>query len=101
MPTRLPLVYHAFARIGGEAVPEAKTILKIAQVLGPETIVQVPARVVQLAVAKRVTRGRRLRIVVESHVHDPTDSTLLRDSVRVLTRTMQRAGRSFLHREVD
>jgi IS5 family transposase len=38
-----------------------------------------------------VTRGRRFRIdttVVETNVHYPTDSTLLQDGVRVLTRTM-------------
>ena len=48
-------------------------------------------------VAKRagVTHGRRFRIdttVVATNVHYPTDSTLLRDGVRVLTRTLQRAG---------
>jgi len=55
----------------------------------------VHARIVELAVARQVTRGRRLRVdttVVETHVQYPTGSTLLRDSVRVLTRTMQRAG---------
>jgi IS5 family transposase len=56
---------------------------------------QVHARLVNLAVARRVTRGRRLRIdttVVETDVHYPTDSTLLRDSVRVITRTLHRVG---------
>ncbi len=92
---RTNLVFHAFARIGGDAVPDAKTILKIARVLGPDAIQQVHARVVQLAVAAGVTKGRRLRIdttVVETHVHYPTDSTLLRDSVRVVTRTLQGVG---------
>jgi IS5 family transposase len=92
---RANLVYRAFARVGGGAVPDAKTILKIARALGPEVIAQVHARIVALAVARKVTRGRRLRVdttVVETNVHYPTDSTLLRDSVRVLTRTMQRAG---------
>lgn len=92
---RTNLVYRAFARVGADAVPDAKTILKIARVLGPEVIQQVHARVVQLAVAQRVTTGRRLRIdptVVETEVHYPTDSTLLRDATRVLTRTMQRVG---------
>ena len=92
---RANLVCRAFARIGADAVPDAKTILKIARVLGPEVIQQVHARVVQLAVAHHVTTGRRLRIdttVVETPVHYPTDSTLLRDSVRVMTRTLQRVG---------
>jgi IS5 family transposase len=42
-----------------------------------------------------VTHGRRFRIdttVVETNVHYPTDSSLLQDGVRVLTRTMQHAG---------
>src|SRR5687767_11878671 len=37
-------------------------------------------------------RRRRLSTVVETNVHYPTDSTLLRDGMRVLTRTMQRAS---------
>jgi IS5 family transposase len=92
---RANLVYRAFARVGAGPVPDAKTLLKIARTLGPDVIQQVHARIVALAVARQVTRGRRLRVdttVVETHVHYPTDSTLLRDSVRVLTRTMQRAG---------
>ena len=39
-----------------------------------------------------MTRGQRLRVdttVVETNIHDPTDSTLLADGVRVLTRTMK------------
>ena len=44
---RANLVYRAFSRIGGGAVPDAKTILKIAQVIGPATIAQVHARVVE------------------------------------------------------
>jgi len=41
--------------------------------------------------------GRRFRIdttVVETNVHYSTDSTLLQDGVRVLTRAMQRAQRA-------
>lgn len=92
---RANLVYRAFARVGAGPVPDAKTILKIAGTLGPDVIQQVHDRIVALAVTRKVTRGRRLRVdttVVETNVHYPTDSTLLRDSVRVLTRAMQRAG---------
>src|SRR5207237_1425109 len=51
-----------------------------------------PAEVVMRA---GVTHGRRFRVdttVVETNVHYPTDSTLLQDGVRVLTRTMHRAS---------
>src|SRR5688500_4305810 len=92
---RANLVYRAFTRIGVDAVPDAKTILKIAKTLGPEVITDLHQRVVDVAKRAGVTRGRRFRIdttVVETNVHYPTDSTLLQDGVRVLTRTMQRAS---------
>jgi IS5 family transposase len=91
---RANLVYRAFTRIGVDAVPDAKTILKIAKALGPEVITDLHQRVVDVAKRAGVTHGRRFRIdttVVETNVHYPTDSTLLQDGVRVLTRTMQRA----------
>jgi IS5 family transposase len=92
---RANLVYRAFTRIGVDAVPDAKTILKIAKALGPEVITDLHQRVVDVAKRAGVTRGRRFRIdttVVETNVHYPTDSTLLQDGVRVLTRAMQRAS---------
>lgn len=92
---RANLVYRAFTRIGVDAVPDAKTILKIAKALGPEVITDLHQRVVDVAKRAGVTHGRRFRIdttVVETNVHYPTDSTLLQDGVRVLTRAMQRAA---------
>jgi IS5 family transposase len=92
---RANLVYRAFTRIDADAVPDAKTILKIARVLGPEAIELLHQRIVDVAKRAGVTRGRRFRIdttVVETNVHYPTDSTLLQDGVRVLTRTMQRVS---------
>jgi DDE family transposase len=76
-------------------VPDAKTILKIARTLGPEVIEQLHRQVVEVAKRAGGTHGRRFRIdttVVAPNVHYPTDSTLLQDGVRVLTRTMQRAS---------
>ena len=92
---RANLVYRAFTRIDAGDVPDAKTILKIARALGPEVIEQLHRQVVDVAKRAGVTHGRRFRIdttVVETNMHYPTDSTLLQDGVRVLTRTMQRAG---------
>jgi len=90
---RANLVYRAFTRIGCDPVPDEKTILKIAKALGPQPIAALHQRVVQLAVSTGVAKGRRLRIdttVVETNVHYPTDSSLLVDGVRVLTRTAKR-----------
>src|SRR5919106_5508734 len=92
---RANLVYRAFTRIDAGDVPDAKTILKIARVLGPEVIQDLHRRVVDVAKRAGVTHGRRFRIdttVVETNVHYPTDSSLLQDGVRVLTRAMQRAS---------
>jgi len=92
---RANLVYRAFTRIDAGDVPDAKTILKIARALGPEVIEQLHRQVVEVAKRAGVTHGRRFRIdttVVETNVHYPTDSSLLQDGVRVLTRTMQRAS---------
>lgn len=89
---RANLVYRAFARIGCDAGPDAKTILKIANALGPSVIAQLHQRVVALAIDAGVTKGRRLRVdttVVETNIHHPTDSSLLADGVRVVTRVVK------------
>ena len=94
---RANLVYRAFTRIDAEEVPDAKTILKIAGALGPEVIALLHRQIVEVAKRAGVTRGRRFRIdttVVETNVHHPTDSTLLQDGVRVLTRTLQLASQA-------
>jgi IS5 family transposase len=87
------LVYRAFCRIDCERVPDAKTLIRIAQVLGPEVLRGILERLVGLARHQRVVRGARLRVdttVVQTTIHYPTDSSLLADGVRVLTRTMKR-----------
>jgi IS5 family transposase len=93
---RANLVYRQFTRVGAQKVPDAKTLGKLALALGPEIIAQIHARVVAIACEKRIVRGRRLRVdttVVETDIHYPTDSSLLGDGVRVLTRTMQRIAK--------
>src|SRR5436190_1294558 len=92
---RANLVYRDFTHIGSEKVPDAKTLVRIGQVLGPEVIEQLHARVVSLAREHKLIQGRRLRVdttVVECNIHYPTDSSLLADGARVLTRTMKRVG---------
>jgi IS5 family transposase len=92
---RANLVCRAFTPIDAGEVPDAKTILKIAGALGPDVVERLHRQVVDVAKRAGVTHGRRFRIdttVVETDVHYPTNSSLLRDGVRVLTRTMQRAS---------
>ena len=90
---RANLVYRAFTRVGDQKVPDAKTLARLGQVIGPEAIQRLHERMVQLAQEHGVTQGRKLRVdttVVESNIHYPTDSSLLGDGTRVLTRTMKK-----------
>ena len=89
---RANLVYRQFTRVGAHRVPDAKTLGKLGLALGPEIIEKIHQRVVAIAQEKKIVAGRRLRLdttVVETDIHYPTDSTLLGDGVRVLTRTMK------------
>ena len=93
---RANLVYRQFTRVGAEKVPDAKTLGRLAIALGPEIIEQIHRRVIAIACEKRIVRGRRLRLdttVVETDIHYPTDSSLLGDGVRVLTRAMKRIAK--------
>jgi IS5 family transposase len=90
---RANLVYRAFTRIGDQKVPDAKTLARLGQALGPEVIRELHQRLVELARQRGVVQGRKMRVdttVVETNIHYPTDSSLLSDGARVLTRTMKK-----------
>jgi IS5 family transposase len=88
------LVLRQFCRIYFNDVPDDTTLIRWANLIQPETLEKFNQRVTQLAKALNITRGRKMRTdgtVVESHIHFPTDSSLLADGVRVLGRSLQRA----------
>lgn len=88
------LILRWFCRLYGAPVPDDTTLIRWANTLRPETLHALNDRVVQLAVQARVTKGRKLRLdatCVQTNIHHPTDSGLLVDSVRVLSRFVQRA----------
>jgi transposase, IS5 family len=88
------LVLRQFCRVYLEAVPDDTTLIRWAHCVGAATLERLNDRVVELARSLKVTRGRQLRVdstVVETSVHHPTDSSLLGDGVRVLSRLVQRA----------
>jgi IS5 family transposase len=90
------LVLRQFARLGLEPVPHGTTLVRWANLLQPATLHRLLERVTELAQSLRVTCGRKLRIdstVVEAPIHYPTDSSLLADGVRVVSRLgRSRAG---------
>ena len=89
------LVLRQFCRLGLEPVPHDTTLLRWANLIQAETLHRLLDRVTELAQTLSVTRGRKLRIdstVVETTIHHPSDSGLLADGVRVLSRLVRRAG---------
>ena len=88
------LVLRQFCRLYLEPVPDDTTLLRWANLIGPETVAALNDRTVELARSLKVTRGRKLRIdatVVETNIHHPTDSRILGDGVRVVSRLLRRA----------
>ena len=89
------LVLRQFCRLGLEPVPHDTTLLRWANLIQAETLHRLLDRVTELAQTLSVTRGRKLRVdstVVETTIHHPSDSGLLADGVRVLSRLVRRAG---------
>ena len=89
-----------FCRIYLHDVPVDTTLLRWANLIQPKTLEKFNERVVQLAVERKVTSGRKLRTdgtVVESNIRSPSDNRLLADGVRVLARTVVRARELMKH----
>jgi len=90
---RSNLVYRQFTRFDAEATPDFTTFSRTFALLSPAVTEQIHQRVVGLAREQGAARGRKLRTdttVVETNVHYPTDSTLLGDGIRVLSRSLKR-----------
>jgi IS5 family transposase len=88
------LVLRQFCRVYLRPIPDDTTLIRWANLIGPQTVAQLNDRVVELARSLRVTRGRKLRVdstVVETTIHHPTDSRIVGDGVRVLSRLVRRA----------
>jgi IS5 family transposase len=88
------LVLRQFCRIYLQPVPDDTTLIRWANLIGPDTLQEINDRVVELATQLKLTRGRKLRVdstVVETNIHYPTDSALVGDGVRVLSRLLHKA----------
>lgn len=90
---RCSLLYRHFTRYDQESIPDFSTLSRNFALLDPETTRQIHLRLVARARQERVATGQKLRTdttVVETNVHHPTDSNLLGDGIRVLTRSLKR-----------
>lgn len=95
------LVLRWFCRVYFNPVLDHSNLNRWALLIRPETLHAFNDRVTAIATEVKVTRGRKLRTdgtVVESNIHYPTDSSLLADGVRVLSRTIKRAKEVLVER---
>jgi IS5 family transposase len=84
-----------FTTFDAQPVPQHDAFHRAFCRLTPATVRALNDAVVQAAVALDLEDGAQLRVdtaVVETDIHWPTDSTLLWDAVRVLTRLVKRLG---------
>jgi IS5 family transposase len=91
------IVLRQFCRLYLERAPDDTTLIRWANVIGAQTVAALNDRAVELARSLKVTRGRKMRVdatVVETNVHHPTDSALLGDGVRVLSRLLRRVKKA-------
>jgi IS5 family transposase len=84
-----------FTTFDSQPVPKHDAFHRAFCRLTPATVRALNDAVVQAAIQLGLEDGAQLRVdttVVETDIHWPTDSTLLWDAVRVLTRLVQRLG---------
>jgi IS5 family transposase len=87
--------YRAFCLIGfADKPPKKSTLQRNLKQVRAETLERINRALVASAQREGIEDGRRLRsdaTVVETAIHEPTDSSLLLDCVRVLTRLLREA----------
>lgn len=87
--------YRTFCRFGAlETVPSRSAVAENLKKVRAETLEQINRLLIKRAAREGVDRGQKVRIdstVVETNIHLPSDSSLMWDAVRVLTRLLGQA----------
>jgi len=88
------LAWRRFCHLAlGDRVPDSTTLIKATHKYGEDTMRYLNEALVLRLKEGKVVRGRKLRIdttVVESNIHYPTDTGLLNDGIRVITRVVSK-----------
>ena len=86
------IAFRSFARLGLGQYPSGSTLQENIKDIQAETWEAVNRVLLEYAAQQKVEKGRVVRLdstVVETHIHHPTDSTLLLDGIRVITGLLQ------------
>jgi IS5 family transposase len=88
------LAWRRFCHLDlGDRVPDSTTLIKLTHKYGADTVRALNDALVLKLKEGKVVRGRKLRLdttVVESDIHHPTDTGLLNDGIRVITRVVSK-----------
>jgi IS5 family transposase len=86
--------FRWFTRFYSDPIPHYTTFQKAIKCIKAETWTRINEVLISYAQEKKLERGKSLRVdttVVQSNIAYPLDSRLLWDSIRVLTRLMERS----------
>jgi transposase, IS5 family len=90
---RASLLYRRFTRFYEDPIPDFSNLCRAFALFGKEATEQIHRRIVQQAKEAAMISGKKLRTdttAVETNIHHPTDSSLLADSLRVMSRSLHR-----------
>ena len=82
-------VFRGFARLGMGQYPNHSTLQKNIKSVSERTWEEIHHHIVLYARDEKIESGRKVRIdstAIETDIHDPSDSTLLNDGIRIITR---------------
>ena len=87
--------FQAFARLGKGGCAKKSTLHRNISAVGWETWERINGRVKASARKERIETGSKIRIdstVTDTDIHEPTDSSLLCDAVRVMVRLLKQGS---------
>ena len=95
--TKTDLSWKAFAKLSVEdSVPDFTTLNNWELFFGEQAIRKLHDQVVDYCQGKKLIKAKSLRVdttVTEANIHYPTDASLLKDAVTVITRTVKKIQR--------
>jgi IS5 family transposase len=84
--------FRSFARLEMGQYPSKSILQENIKAITEETWEAIHRDVLEFAAREKIEKGRTIRIdstAVETDIHHPTDSTLLSDGIRIITRWLQ------------
>ena len=88
--------FSSFARLGCKSSPSKSSLQGLVSQISDESWQQINRLIVAKAKVLGIEKGRQVRVdssVTETHIHAPSDSSLLEDSVRVMVRLLEQCRR--------